>query len=222
SFETLIPVSGGSTPAEAIASWQLLLASVLVFAVVGLLANPNLLTMHDFYKAGLARAYLAIVSKRSQHVRLHDLASAGGWTVGPYPLINGCVNLLRDPTLAGARASDHFLFSPLYCGSRLTGYRRTAKASYASLELATAVTASGAAVNPSMGDDTSPVLAFLLSLMSLRLGYWTHHRKASAWRPTFWPRPLLAEAFQRTGKDRDVLNVADGGFIENLGIYELL
>jgi hypothetical protein len=208
--------------AQRIQPWPMLGASLVVFGVVGLLSNPNLLTVHGFYKARLAKAYLAIVSKDAKHLRLWKIASHDGWTVGPYPLINGCVNLLRDPDLAGARASDHFLFSPLYCGSRLTGYRRTDRGGYADLELSTAMTASGAAVNPSMGSMTSPALALLLSLLNLRLGYWAPHRKLATWRPTFWPWHLLAEAFQRAGGAREVINVADGGFIENLGVYELL
>ncbi|HXN48405.1 MAG TPA: hypothetical protein VN893_17280, partial [Bryobacteraceae bacterium] len=181
-----------------IAPWAMVGASLLAFVVVGFLANPNLLTVHVFYRSRLTKAYLAIVSSRAKHLRLKDLASADGWTFGPYPLINGCVNLLRDPRLAGDRASDHFLFSPLYCGSRLTGYRPTAKGAYAAIDLATAITASGAAVNPSMGTMTNSALALLLSILNLRLGYWARHRQDARWWPTFWPWYLLGEAIQRS------------------------
>ena len=87
-------------------------------------------------------------------------------------------------------------------------------------------TSSGAAVNPGVGGNTNRVLAFVLALLNLRLGYWVDNPKvkmASAARYLrWWPYYHLRELFSKTDTTSALVNIADGGFIENLAVYELL
>ena len=83
-----------------------------------------------------------------------------------------------DKKFAGAKGSDYFLLSPLFCGSELTGYLKTQNPQYQNMTLATAVAVSGAAVNPHMGTQSNRLVAFLMTLLNLRLGYWASTPKA--------------------------------------------
>lgn len=222
-------LTGGAAVESPVTSLTRAGGSLLALAALGFLVNPNLLTMHRFYRDRLARAYLRAVAERRLHVRLHQLsARAGKWRRAPYPLINACVNLLggSDPRFKGTRTSDYFLLSPLYCGSKLTGYRPTRDRSFRGMTLATAVACSGAAVNPEMGWRSSTALALLMSLLNLRLGYWARNPRfePTDWltRAPWWPAYQLLEVFSLTDSNRRLVNISDGGHIENLGVYELL
>jgi hypothetical protein len=198
---------------------------VAVLVVTGFFANPNLLTMHRFYRDRLQTAYLLRKDgDRGSPIVLREL-----WTgVGPYPLINACLNVVgeKDDTFVGAAGSDYFLLSPLFCGSKLTDYASTTSPGFDTMTLATAVACSGAAVNPGLGPKTNRVLAFVMALFNLRLGYWVPNPKVQLpgllRRFPWWPYYLLRELFSRTDTTTGRVNIADGGFIENLGVYELL
>ena len=199
--------------------------ALAALVVTGFFANPNLLTIHRFYRDRLQTAYLMRQQgDRGKPIMLHELLA----NAGPYPLINTCLNVLNeaDPAFAGAAASDYFLLSPLFCGSKLTGYAPTTTRRFRTTTLATAVACSGAAVNPGMGTKTNRVLAFVMALLNLRLGYWMDNPRADAaarlHRYPWWPYYLLLELFGKTDTRRALVNVSDGGFIDNLGIYELL
>jgi hypothetical protein len=199
--------------------------ALIVAGVLGVFVNPNVLTMHRFYRDRIGDAYLW----RAPRVRLHRLrANGGAWRQAPYPLINTCLNLegRGDPSFQGARASDYFLLSPLFCGAKLTGYRATDSSSFRGITLATAIAISGAAVNPEMGWRTNKVLAFVMAVLSLRLGYWVRNPRfdpnALATRVLWWPAYQLLELLSLTDTWKRLLNVSDGGHIENLGVYELL
>ncbi len=203
--------------------------SLLAVVALGFFVNPNLLTMHRFYRDHLARAYLRAVAERRLHVQLNQLSADNGkWRHAPYPLINTCINLLggSDPRFKGARTSDYFLLSPLFCGSKLTGYRSSTDRSFRGMTLATAVACSGAAVNPEMGWRSSKALALLMSLLNLRLGYWARNPRCDPndllTRVPWWPLYQLLEVFSLTDSSRRLVNISDGGHIENLGVYELL
>jgi Lysophospholipase catalytic domain len=97
--------------------------------------------------------------------------------------------------------------------------------------LSAAVAISGAAVAPSMGKMTRPLLRFLLALTNVRLGVWlpnpanmpgtTDGRRS---RVPANPRQhrLLFEVMGRHRVRSKFLYVTDGGHVENLGLYELL
>lgn len=207
-----------------------LLAAFVFSLSAGLFSNPNVLSMHRFYRDRLADAYINMNGRRENVVKLAQLTqdrqgNSRQWTA-PYPLINACLNLqgANDKNFKGTSTSDYFLFSPLFCGSKLTGYAKTESVAYQKMTLPTAVAISGAAVNPGMGERTNPVLAFLMALLNLKLGYWAvnpniaHQHRLLEW----WPWYLLAELFSKMDTRQARVNISDGGHIENLAVYELL
>jgi hypothetical protein len=222
-------VGGGLATAPPLTRFAGAGLALVAFAALGFFVNPNLLTMHRFYRDRLAAAYLWPGAQGRRALRLYELSPAGGrWRRAPYPLINTCLNLLgaSDPRFKGAQTSDYFLLSPLHCGSKLTGYRATRTRSFRGITLATAVACSGAAVNPEMGWRSMKALTVLMSLLNLRLGYWARNPRfdpdefftLAPW----WPAYQLLELLSRTDSTRRLLNISDGGHIENLGVYELL
>lgn len=119
------------------------------------------------------------------------------------------------------------------------------------LNLGTAMAISSAAAAPNMGAYTLPSVRFLMSLFNVRMGRWVPHPDRvrqvlgltpAAWRLTYdaaqrevqrwtrlrialWhatPRYLLREMTGSLDDQQDLVNVSDGGHLENLGAYELL
>lgn len=119
------------------------------------------------------------------------------------------------------------------------------------LNLGTAMAISSAAAAPNMGFYTNPSVRFLMALFNIRMGYWVAHPdrvkrmlgvKPSGWnlsydqsrknpgiltriRMALWqatPRYLLFEMLGAMSDRRDLVNVSDGGHLENLGAFELL
>ncbi len=205
-----------------------LLVSLGVLLVTGFFANPNIITLHRFYRDRLAGAYLRTAGTGDKGLKLAELRPGADGGYAPYPLINTCLNLFSqsDPDFKGTKGSDYFLLSPLYCGSKLTGYADTRSPGYRNMTLATAVAVSGAAVSPHMGTQSNRILAFLMTLLNLRTGYWAvNPRKDIPWvcrHITWWPYYNILELLSRKGTVSWRVNLADGGFIENLGVYELL
>ena len=209
-------------------------AAFCLFILTGFFANPNVLTMHRFYRNRLAVAFMKTGGNGDGALKLHELkkdAVTDDCGIAPYPLINACLNLLGREDgdkrkFKGLKTCDYFTFSPLFCGSKLTGYVDTSSPGYKDITLATAVAVSGAAVNPDMGTKSKRPLAFLMTLLNLRLGYWILNPAKKV--PSilsnisWWPYYHLAELFSATNTRRLKVNISDGGHIENLGIYELL
>jgi hypothetical protein len=105
------------------------------------------------------------------------------------------------------------------------------------INLGMAVAVSGAAASPNMGFNSSPPLAFLMTLFNVRLGRWfanpiRPHRKhlpgaaMSVKPPRTSPRVglwyLLKELFGLTDAKANFVYLSDGGHFENLGVYELV
>ncbi len=164
---------------------------------------------------------------------------------GPYPILNTTLNLTGGSgDLAWQeRQANSFVFTPLGYGFEpgeqeklagvTRGYRFSGKAGSwrlskgrEGISLATAMTVSGAAVNPAMGYHSSPALAFLLTVFNARLGLWMGNPASeSTWHltaPTLALEALLSELFSNTGADSRWVNLSDGGFFDNLGVYELV
>lgn len=198
--------------------------------LLGFFANPNASSFHRFYRKQLADAFLSF-SGTYQNVLLKDLSDAGSDQkadfMAPYPLINTCLNLQSssDPNFQGTKASDYFLLSPLYSGAKLTGYIPTADHSgYQNITLPAAVTISAAAVNPGMGIYSNKILSILTTVLNLRLGFWVSNpsRSKRVQPVVFWPFYFFYELFSRIGTDKAMVNISDGGHIENLAVMELL
>lgn len=159
---------------------------------------------------------------------------------GPYHIINAHVVLAasQHPRYR-PRGGDNFIFSPLYCGSRATGWNPTDRNPGVGYTLATAMAISGAAVNPNAGPGgegvtRQPVLSVLMGLLNLRLGFWApNHKWVLAMRGDRqgirWVKPNLLypglfESFGRFNLNEHARYslLTDGGHFENLGLYELV
>ncbi len=212
---------------------QLLLFVTLGFVLIllGLFTNPNATSFHRFYRKQLADAFLHFAAN-NRNIPLHQLADSSSDQpndyLAPYPIINTCLNLQssKDPNFQGAKASDYFLLSPLFCGSKLVGYVPTDKTSgYNQMTLPAAVTISAAAVNPGLGAYSNKILSILLTLFNLRLGFWVPNPmrlRLGRYPIVWWPFYFFYELLGRIGTDKRMVNISDGGHIENLGVMELL
>jgi hypothetical protein len=160
---------------------------------------------------------------------------------GPYPLINTALNLVSGKELAWQeRKAESFVMTPLYAGSKSTGYRKMrisgpeagadpgsaeATTGYgADLRLGTAVSISGAAASPNMGYHSSPAVTFLLTVFNARLGWWLGNPARESWRDSGprWGFYLFKELFGKTDAESKYVYLSDGGHFENLGVYELI
>ena len=205
--------------------------AVLLF-FIGFFTNPNALSFHRFYRKQLADLFLNFAGSKYRNMPLTALFDANSDEkekfIAPYPLINTCLNLLNpdgDDVFKGSKTSDYFLLSPLFCGSKLVGYVPTNRyADYQRMTLPAAVTISAAAVNPGMGMYSNKTLSILMTVFNARLGFWISNprilakTKAIVWWPVYFFRELLG----RIGSSNTMINISDGGHIENLGVYELL
>lgn len=198
--------------------------------LAGFITNPNATSFHRYYRKQLADAFLHFANQ-NKNIQLHQLTNVASESpndyLAPYPLINTCLNLQssRDPNFQGAKASDYFLLSPLFCGSKLVGYVPTAESTgYRQMTLPAAVTISAAAVNPGLGAYSNKLLSILLTIFNLRLGFWTWNplRMKTARQLVWWPFYFFYELLGRIGTDKMMVNISDGGHIENLGVMELL
>ena len=113
-------------------------------------------------------------------------------------------------------------FPKKYCGSDITKYRKTEEFREDDVSLCRAATVSGAAISPQSGSSTVTSIAFLMTLMNARVGYWMPNPKYYKPFLIFWPWYLLKELFSNTRKDDRFCSLADGAFTENLGIYQLI
>lgn len=219
-------------------AWQMLLLAGGLLAA-GFILNPNALSFHRFYRQQLANAFLAHTGNRYKNLLLKDVFSFGknserSQYLAPYPLINTCLNLQNpggNDKFKGAKASDYFLLSPLYCGSKLSKYVKTSEApGYREMTLPAALTISAAAVNPGMGIYSSKLLSVLMTLFNARLGFWVNnpdvppHKWLPKWAGhlVWWPSYFFKELLSNIGTTNRKLNISDGGHIENLAVYELL
>jgi len=204
--------------------------AVLLF-VLGFFTNPNALSFHRYYRKQLADLFLQFAGTH-KNMALKDIfkidSDKKADYLAPYPLINTCLNL-QNPgggeKFKGTKASDYFLLSPLFCGSKLTCYVASDRYDdYRQMTLPAAVTISAAAVNPGLGIYSNKLLSVLMTVFNARLGFWISNplklekTRAIVW----WPIYFFKELLGRIGLNNKKINISDGGHIENLGVYELL
>jgi hypothetical protein len=165
---------------------------------------------------------------------------------GPFPIFSATLNLTFGEDLATQeRKAACFAFTPLFCGYdigwtqgekssiQFNGYVPTRSFAYPEQKgptVSTAVSASGAALNPNDGFQTNTAMAFLLSFFNARLGWWLPNPRYAGGIFNFRSRPtpllglhyLLEELFGMVSDDAPFVNVSDGGQFENMGLYELV
>jgi hypothetical protein len=214
-----------------------LVASALALVIaLGWAIDPNLISLHTFYRARLVRAYLG--ASNANRVT-HDITESAPHDDiplslvrnyergGPYHLINTTLNLAGGRDLATAqRSAENFVLSSLHCGSGRTGYRATKEYMSDSMTLGAAVAISGAAVSPNMGSATpSAALAMLLALFNVRIGFWAptpDRRRFYERAPRLWPVYLLRESLSQTNDLGTYCYLTDGGHFDNSALYALI
>ena len=173
---------------------------------------------------------------------LNKVAAPGDPLSGPFHIVNCALNLGGSSDLAlHTRHSANFTLTPLRCGSNYQsrdeqgdktsamemGFRSTEVfgSSDGQPTLGQAISVSGAAASPNMGYHTSPVVAFLMTLFNLRLGWWFPNprlRDNDTPSPWFSLRYLVMELFGGADDHSKFLAISDGGHFENLAAYELI
>ncbi|WP_257167843.1 patatin-like phospholipase family protein [Bradyrhizobium sp. SRS-191] len=239
-----------------LASYKALIAyASTVFIIVGVVlsirANVNQIGLHRFYRDRLMEAFLpstlavqigrASYSPVADRLNLVSLRSsyspaARNGSPVPYPLINAFARIVRDqdPKIVN-RGGVNFILSPFYIGSRSTSWEDTASYTdedrYGPLTLATAMAASGAAVNSNAGYigtgfTRNRLVSAIMTILNMRLGIWV----GNPWRkgkrrsqPAYWS-PTLTAGLLGYGRARTgaFIEISDGGNFENLGLYELV
>jgi len=204
--------------------------AILLF-ILGFFTNPNAISFHRFYRKQLADLFLRF-SGGFKNMPLKDMFNVQSDKredyIAPYPLINTCLNLQNpggNDKFKGSKASDYFLLSPLFCGSKLTCYVPTNQYwDYRRMTLPAAVTVSAAAMNPGMGMYSNKMLSVLMTLFNARLGFWISNPiiLEKSYAIVWWPIYFFKELLGRIGLGNKMINISDGGHIENLGVYELL
>jgi hypothetical protein len=148
----------------------------------------------------------------------------------PLHVINTALNLTSGEKLAWQqRLAESFTVTPLHSGSFYVGYRDSKKyGGKDGISVGTAVAISGAAASPNQGYHSSPAMAFILTILNVRLGSWLGN-PGLAGRNTYnnaHPRTNLEPlAWELTGTTNDqcpLVYLSDGGHFENLGIYEMV
>ncbi|HEY6508840.1 MAG TPA: hypothetical protein VIY56_12560, partial [Vicinamibacterales bacterium] len=224
-------------------------ALILVAARVDI----NEFSLNAFYRHRLVRCYLgasrsAPGERQPQNftgfddaddIPLADLVDANGPAPGPVHIVNCALNLGGSSDLAlHTRHSAAFTLTPLTCGSGYlsrTQSGNTDELGYVSTReyggplgaptLGQAISVSGAAASPNMGYHTSPVVAFLLTVFNVRLGWWFPNPggdDVAMPSPHFNLPYLLAELFGGATDKSKFVMVSDGGHFENLAAYELV
>jgi hypothetical protein len=212
----------------------------------------NEFSLNAFYRNRLVRCYLGATRvddptrvpqnftgfDGEDDIQLDHLVR-GGAPQGPLHIVNCALNLGGSSDLAlHTRHSAVFTLSPLFCGSPYVsrdqtgrggplGYVETAVygGHTAAPTLGQAISVSGAAASPNMGYHTSPVVAFLLTLFNVRLGWWFPNPGQTATdvaSPHFSLRYLIAELFGLANDTSRFVMISDGGHFENLAAYELI
>lgn len=223
--------------------WNLvlgLLAAICVWVgALGWMVDPNAVSMHQFYKGRLVRAYLGASNMfryKSGDKEITETVAGDDLLLkslincdrgGPYHLINTTLNLSAGRDLATAqRSASSFVLSQKYCGSNRTKYCLTDQYMNGQMTLGTAVAASGAAVSPSMGaKKPTSALAMLMTLLNVRLGYWAPTPHRTGWntsQPRLWPFYLVREFLSQTNDLSDYCYLTDGGHFDNTGLYSLI
>jgi hypothetical protein len=247
-------------------NFVLIAVHLVVLAICTLLAwrvDINEFSLHAFYRNRLARCYLGVSNiprhpnpftgfdEADSNIAVSDLVPAKDYN-GPFPIFCTALNLTFGEDLAWQeRKAASFAFTPLYSGYdvpwtaargrtdlRFNGFVRTESYAYPEpgVHISTAAAISGAAVSPNMGYHTSPATAFLMTLFSVRLGWWLRNPRvlnedgSKRDGPDSYPSPsprfsllwLVNELLARANDTNNYVYLSDGGHFDNMGLYELV
>lgn len=229
--------------------WNYLLyGGIFIAMVLCIRTNLNDISIARFYRDRLKETFMADAESSkpdsqenfSKEAYLKDMCKRYGKALyqGPYHIINAnAIFVDSKQKKYSRRGGDSFIFSPLYCGSKATGWRKTSEYLKGEVTLATAMAISGAAVNPhsgvaGQGVTRNKAVSFILGILNLRLGVWlpNPNPQFKPWH-SFFPGNFLQSAwygikswtgYQGYYENAGCLQVSDGGHFENLGFYELI
>jgi hypothetical protein len=241
----------GLPPETIVPTLAVFAVCLFTFLLLAWRVDINEFGLNAFYRSRLVRCYLGATRFRAnernpQRFTGFDdaddlkLSTLSYTPAGPLHIINCALNLGGSSDLAlHTRHSAIFTLTPLHCGSRYLsrdkhenrilemGYTPTGifGGNEGQPTLGQAISVSGAAASPNMGYHTSPVVAFLLTLFDVRLGWWFPNPSQSGINsssPGFSLRYLLMELFGGADDKSKYLAISDGGHFENLAAYELV
>ena len=209
-------------------------ASLVLSVFLATAINVNDISMHRYYRNRLMEAFMPVVKNAEPGVEYPEPDSfpvyrAEPISDAPYHIINTSVNMVGSKNIKlQGRGADNFILSPLYCGSPICGYAPTQQYVGGKMDLATAFSISGAAIDPNSYATRSRSVSFLMSLLNIRLGYWIRNPKFPAKflpglsRPRWYVYLLREMLGSGLNEQQDHLHLSDGGHFENLGLYELI
>lgn len=242
----------------------LLVIPLAIFLLFGWRVDVNDFSMNSFYRNRLTRCYLGATNplrdpnpltgfddRDTRGLQISKLQPSENYS-GPLPIINTTLNLSFGEDLAyQERKAASFFFSPLFSGYTVgwTSAKQGRRLSFngfvptshyyadGGINIATAVSISGAAASPNWGFHTNPGTAFLMTLFNVRLGWWIFNPRRSQlagclsvcsdskpdWpSPRFAPLQLARELLGMADDTSKYVYLSDGGHFDNMGLYELV
>jgi len=230
-------------PQMSLAIAGMLLGGVLI---LGFFCNVNYLSLGRMYRDRLMEMFMPgkpaidtmqwMPATQAEGFRISDLLADLEPSPSLFHLV--CCNVvLRDARRDSfrGRAGDSFVFSPLYSGSTATGWTLSDRVGGGGMSLATAMATSGAAANPDAavagaGLTRNRLVAFLMWMFNVRLGYWLRNPRdategsgAVRWPPNFWIPGLWQGLLGRSlVENARYIELSDGGHFDNTALYELI
>src|SRR6202012_5352079 len=209
--------------------------------------NVNAFSLHGMYRLRLVRAFLGASNFGRNADRFTNFDKSDNFPQkelrslqdAPIHVVNTTLNLVNTRNRAWQqRKAESFTFTPFRAGSWRVGYAATSSfGSEDGVSLGTAMAISGAAFNPNMGYNSSPLVTLLMTLFNARLGWWlpnpglAHQRRPEGGQgqtflaksgPTFALASIFSEALGKTDDRRKWIQLSDGAHFENFGLYEMV
>jgi hypothetical protein len=200
----------------------------------------NKFSLHGMYRQRLTRTFLGASRSTRQPNPFtgfdpaDDLEMTELARQRPFHVVNVTLNKRGDSDAGHQhRQAESFTFTPLYAGNVTNGYRPAAgfgedQSQRQAITLGAAITVSGAAASPAMGEFSTASLAFLLTLLNARLGAWFGNPGEAGrdtWRrsdPKAGVGPIIREMLGLTTRANPYVYLSDGGHFDNLGIWEMV
>lgn len=228
------------------------LGALVVAAIFSWRLDINQFSMHPVYRDRLARCYLGTSNafrdeqsftgysvaddfdlwELEDFIKVRPDANGTPHMTAPYLIINATLGRIGGHDLPWQQRTASFILTQKYCGYDVpalpASYSPTVNyiTSGSRLNLSTAMAISGATARPRMAQDASAASALLMTIFNTRQFWWLA-KTSDSWRRSRTPTaPNLISAFLDlfglTSATEKYFYLSDGGYFENLGIYELV
>ena len=147
---------------------NLLMGALIVFILAGCLVDPNRTSIQQYYRNQLSGLFVANDELlNAPELELHSINTTDSGTAVPPDICDG--ELRRHGQAGNSEATEMFLFSREFCGSRQLHYARTdGYLPHPYNSLANAVAVSGAALSPTTA--AHPLLFAVMMILNLHWG----------------------------------------------------